>query len=142
MSAKGVHTFVVGFGASVSAKSLNAFATAGGVPNLAGPDAFYDAADQPSLDAALTAIAQAALSCTLQLSATPPNGDANLIFAYLDKTPPPVARDTTHTNGWDYDPGTNTVTFYGATCDELRSGQITDAEVIFGCPGGGVPPVP
>jgi hypothetical protein len=139
---KGARTFVVGFGSSVSVASLDSFAQAGGEANPNGPHKFYDASDQPSLDAALATIAQATLSCVLQLSQTPPNGDPNIVFVYFDKTPPPVSRDTAHQNGWDYDPKANAVIFFGAACAALKQGAVKSAEVVFGCPGGAVPPPP
>jgi hypothetical protein len=142
LASKGVRTFVVGFGAAVSTTSLDAFARAGGVPNAGGPNAFYDAADAASLDGALASIAQSTLSCTLQLSSGPPNDDPNLIFVYFDKMPPLVSRDTTHQDGWDYDPSSRTLTFHGTACERLKSGQVKDAEVVFGCAGSSVAPSP
>jgi hypothetical protein len=142
LARQGVRTFVVGFGAAVSAKSLDAFAQAGGAPNPSGAHAYYDASDSASLDSVLAAIAQQALSCTLQLSAPPPGGDPNLVYVYFDQTPPPVPRDASHKDGWDYDPLKNTVTFYGPTCADLQSGTVQSAEVVFGCPGSTAPPPP
>jgi hypothetical protein len=141
LASRGVHTFVVGFGTAVSTTSLDAFAQAGGAPNQ-GAHAYYDAADAASLDSILAAIAQQTLSCTLALSAPPPNGDPNLIFVYFDQAPPLVARDTSHNAGWDYDASTNAVTFYGTTCADLRTGKVHSAEVIFGCAGSSAPPPP
>lgn len=37
--------------------------------------------------------------------------------------------------GWDYDPTTNTITFYGADCATVQSGSVTNVQVDFGCPG-------
>ena len=124
----GVRTFVVGFGSSVSVASLYSFAQAGGAVNPAGPHQLNDAADQASLEGALGAIAQATLSCVLQPSQPPPNGDSSSIFVYFDKMPPPVTRDPTRQNGWDYDPVANTVTFYGAACDALKRGTVSAAD--------------
>lgn len=139
---KGVHTFVVGFGSGVSVTSLNSFAQAGGEVNAAGPNKFYQANDQASLDAVFNTIATHALSCTLNLSAPPPNGDPSLIFVYLNKTPPPLPRDTTHQNGWDYDSVKNAVIFYGVPCTQLKSGMVTSVSVVFGCTGAPPPPPP
>jgi hypothetical protein len=138
----GASTFVVGFGAAASVASLDSFAQAGGEVNPAGPHKFYDAADQTSLDGALAAIARASLSCVLRLSQSPPNGDASLIYVYFDKKPPPVPRDPSHNSGWDYDAKANAVSFYGASCDALKQGKVSGAEVVFGCAGGPVPPPP
>jgi hypothetical protein len=27
-----------------------------------------------------------------------------------------------------------TITFHGASCDALKGGQVTDIDVVFGCP--------
>jgi hypothetical protein len=35
--------------------------------------------------------------------------------------------------GWDYDPATNQVTFYGDECQQLKDGTVTDVDVVFGC---------
>jgi hypothetical protein len=141
LAARGVGTFVVGFGASVKTSSLDAFAAAGGRVNPAGPHKYYDAQSTASLDAALAAIGKAAtLSCDLALAAGPPNDDASLIYVYLDRSPPPLPRDTSHTNGWDYDPATKTVHLYGAACDKLKSGASVSESVVFGCPGAPPPP--
>ena len=53
-----------------------------------------------------------------------------------------MPRDTTHKNGWDYDPAGNVLHFYGAACDQLKTGKVQDAHAVFGCPGGAVPPPP
>jgi hypothetical protein len=38
-------------------------------------------------------------------------------------------------DGWDYDAGTNTVTLYGEPCEKLRRGEVSDIDIVFGCPG-------
>lgn len=131
---KNVATFVLGFGGQVDPAQMNIFADAGGVPSGDPMTHFYKAEDQASLDAALAAIATKTLSCTFVLASVPPEPDD--LFVFFGTDPAPVPKDPTHTTGWDYDPATNTVTFYGATCDMLKSGAITDVHVVFGCPGG------
>jgi hypothetical protein len=43
-----------------------------------------------------------------------------------------VMRDPSHAGGWDYDPATNQVTFYGGDCDTLRAaGELV---IQYGCP--------
>ena len=44
-----------------------------------------------------------------------------------------IPRDPTHMNGWDYDPATNQITFYGPACDALKAGTVTDVDIVFGC---------
>jgi hypothetical protein len=101
------------------------FANAGGVPN-SGP-AYYDATDQASLDAALLKIANETLSCDFKLNSAPPN--AEKIYVFFNK----MVEAGDPTNGWTYDATTNTITFHGMSCDQLKSGSVTDLQVIFGC---------
>ena len=69
------------------------------------------------------------ISCVYQLDAAPPD-DAK-VYVFFDGTK--VARDPSHQNGWDYDPATQKVTFYGVSCDELKMGQIDDVQIVYGC---------
>jgi hypothetical protein len=130
MLAAGVPTFVVGFGKGVSVGPLNSFATAGGVPTADPAKKYYEADDAASLDKALATIASKTLGCTFALSKTPP--DASKIYVFFDKTTE-VPRDPSKKAGWEYDPATNTVTFAGATCDDIKSGKVTDVAIVFGC---------
>lgn len=128
MFAADIPTFVIGFGSGVEPGPLNTFAIAGGVPQ-AGMTKYYDASDQASLDMALDTIADATIGCSFALTDTPPNPDD--IFVFFDEVSLP--RDPAHTSGWDYDPATNTVTFYGTSCEDLKNGVVTDVAVVFGC---------
>jgi hypothetical protein len=124
-----VPTFVLGFGSGVDPDQMNIFADAGGVP-AGDPTKYYDASDQASLDAALDAIANKTLGCTFTLDDTPPNPDE--IFVFFDNVDK-VGQDPTHGMGWDYDPANNQITFYGAECDKLKAGDVTDIDIVFGC---------
>jgi hypothetical protein len=128
---KKVPTFVIGFGGGIDPAQMNTFALAGGAPNNHPTTKYYKAEDQPSLKAALDAIAKKTLSCVFTLSKNPP--DSSKIFAFFDNKRP-VMRDPGKTNGWEYDAATNTVTFYGAACDELKTAKVTDVDIVFGCP--------
>jgi len=131
MQKAGISTFVVGFGGAVDTASLNAFAVAGGVPSTDPVNKFYKAEDAASLDKAIATIGgTAAIGCTYVLSKTPP--DPNKMFVFFGKTTD-VPRDPTHTNGWDYDPKTNTITFYGTACADIKAGKVTELHVVFGC---------
>jgi hypothetical protein len=46
-----------------------------------------------------------------------------------------IPRDESHGRGWDYEAGSNTITFYGAECTAIQSGSVVDVQVDFGCPG-------
>jgi hypothetical protein len=129
MAQAGIGTFVIGFGGQVNAKQLNSFAVAGGHPTGVMSKEYYDAADQMSLDAALQTIASQTFGCVYKLQTVPP--DPQQVYSFFDRSG--VMRDPSHANGWDYDPTTNTVTFYGAACTQLRSGTVTVLDIVFGC---------
>jgi hypothetical protein len=46
----------------------------------------------------------------------------------------PVTSDPTETNGWSYDEATNTIGFFGAACEALKAGSVTNVDVVLGCP--------
>jgi hypothetical protein len=128
LKAAGIPTFVVGFGDGVNAGTLQAMAVAGG-------QAQYYAADSPAaLALALDAIAdQVALpDCSFVLSESPP--DADRLRLYFDATE--VSRSSLHTEGWDYDAATNSVTVYGGSCSELQTGTVGEVRVDYGCESG------
>jgi hypothetical protein len=129
MKQAGVSTFVVGFGGAVDKAALDSFAVAGGVP-VNGPNKYYDAADQKSLDKALQTIASQTLGCTFKLGKVPP--DPSKLFVFADKVQLP--RDPNKTMGWEYDPQTNSVTIYGKSCDDLKVGVIKVVDIVYGCP--------
>jgi hypothetical protein len=133
-----VKTFVVGFDVSgVSAKgfaALNTFADAGGAAINNGTAHFYDAADAASLDQALKAIAAATLGCTYKLDQAV--ADPNQLYVFFDNDPKGVPQDKTHMNGWDYEPATNSITFYGMACQDLKDAKVKDVDIVYGC---GVP---
>jgi len=123
----GVKTAVIGFGAGVDGPQLDKFAVAGGMPST-GATKFYKAEDAASLDAALAAIAGAALGCTYTLDKTPP--DPTKIFVFFDGTKE-ISSDPT--NGWTYDATTNTVTFHGTTCTDLKNDKVKSVDIVLGC---------
>jgi hypothetical protein len=131
----GVATFAIGFGGSANPQFLSNMAIEGGtpLPDASFPNLFYNAADQNALNAALDAIAKKTLGCTLVLGSTPPDPSKLYVFDNGDAA---VPRDPTHADGWDYSAATNTVTFYGAICDGLKAGTVSDVQVIYGCPTG------
>lgn len=125
-----VQTFAVGFGQSVDPNELNGIAQEGGTAIPNGPPYYYVADDAASLTAAFATIAGSVLSCTYTLSAVPE--DLADLYVYQDQTE--ILRDTTQTNGWDYDANTNQLTFYGPACEAMQSGQVSDLAIVYGCP--------
>jgi hypothetical protein len=129
LRAKGVATFVVGFGSAVDGKQLNLFADAGGKPSGDPTTRYYKAEDAASLDLALAKIGEQTLGCTLHLKKVPANLDS--LHVFFDKQA--VARDPAHKDGWDYDAGKNQLSFYGKACSELEGNQVTSVDIAYGC---------
>ncbi|MGZ3474835.1 MAG: vWA domain-containing protein [Polyangiales bacterium] len=125
LTKSGVKTYVVGYGSDVAGTDtteLGKFALYGGTGS------FFKADDGKALDTALDAIAGATLSCTFALSKKP--ADPSKIYAFFDHTTP-VARDPS--NGFDYDPATNSVTFAGDACTKIKTQAVKRVDVVFGC---------
>lgn len=117
-----VKTFVVGFSDDVI-DSLQGIAEAGGTETA------YNANNPASLEAALNTIAGAVASCQFKLDSVPE--DAGKIYVFFDDDPAGIPQDGT--NGWTYDPVTNTVTFHGTSCAAIQGGTVADVDVVFGC---------
>lgn len=124
-----VKTFVVGFGGGVDAGELNDIADEGGTARP-GPTKYYQADNATELQAALDTILGSVLSCQYNLDQVPE--DLADLYVYADGTE--VGRDQTQTEGWDYDPASGTLTFYGGICQDLQDGTITDLNIVYGCP--------
>ena len=122
-----VKTFVVGFGGGVVPAQLNAMAVEGGTART-GTTKYYKADSAAQLSDAFESIVGSVLSCSYALDQVPEEVDDLYVFGngeLIDRDP---------VNGWDYDPDTNTVTLYGAACDELQSGETADLKIVYGCP--------
>jgi hypothetical protein len=124
-----IKTFVVGFGEGADPDELNSMAEAGGTA-LAGETKYYQADDAEALVESFGQIAGSVLSCTFVLDMVPPNHDE--LYVYINGKS--ILRDVVHADGWDYEPATNRITFYGPPCGLLQSGEVMDLEIIFGCP--------
>jgi hypothetical protein len=131
----GIKTYVLGFGAGLTldAQLLNDAAQAGEVPLAGGPPYYYGAEDSDALEAVLIAIAGGIIvpSCSYELVDPPPDPDAVMVI--IDGVV--VPRSTNHTNGWDYHPDANTITFFGSYCTSIEAGDVINVEFIYGCPG-------
>ncbi|MBP6630418.1 MAG: VWA domain-containing protein [Kofleriaceae bacterium] len=130
MHARGIDTFVVGFGGSVDKVQLNKLAVAGGQARP-GVTQYFDAATAAELQVALDAIARSVVSCSLRIDPAP--ADLGQTFVFFEDTEQ-VPRDPSHAAGWDYDPATMQLTLYGAYCDRLQDRTVADIDVVFGCP--------
>ncbi len=130
-----VATFVVGFGGAVDATEMNKLADLGGVPTGDPKTHFYNAADAVSLETALETIAKLTKSCTYALQKKV--DDPSLLYVFYDKKPTAIAQDKSHKSGWDYDAASNSITFYGQDCTDLKNGTIKVLDIVYGC---NVPP--
>lgn len=131
LAARGVPTFVVGFGdvVDVDPEALGRYAVSGGTtPSADKP--YYDAADGAQLLTALQDIAGAIVDCDFALGEAPPTDD---LYVFFDDATQ-IAHDPSHVEGWDYDPASNTLAFYGQACQLLQNDQVTDIDVVYGCP--------
>ncbi len=130
LSAAGITTYVLGFGADLSGggDALMRMAVAGGTSRP------YNARSAAELDTALDAIAAEIIppSCMVMLDG--PSRDPRLFQVRFDGGPL-IPRNEAHTSGWDYDPSSNVITFYGAECAAVQSGSVASIDVDFGCPG-------
>lgn len=124
-----VKTFAVGFGGAVDPAELNDIATKGGTA-LPGTTKYYKADDAQGLVDAFNSIIGSVVSCDYTLSQQPDSPD--LLRIYFGTTE--VFRDTSHTMGWDYDTTSMKLTFYGATCDQVKAGTAGNLVVSYGCP--------
>jgi hypothetical protein len=126
----GIGTFVIGLGEFVDFNPdlLNQMAEAGGHPRP-GPVKYYPATSLGDLVEALDEIGTEVMPCQLDLDRPPDIPE--WLWVYFDGEP--LSRDSTHQDGWDYDPAMNRVSFYGPACESLRNGDVEQVEVRVGC---------
>jgi hypothetical protein len=127
MASMGVPVAVVGFALGSDEATLEAIASAGGLPRPGGSPSYYTAESAADLDAVFTEIAARVVSCELSLTTTPP--DPSAIYVYVNDAP--LAEDAAE--GWSYDAAANSITLNGTPCDQLRRGEVTRINISFGC---------
>jgi len=133
-AAAGFPTFVVGIATAGSTNAdtvLRNMAREGGQARLEDPP-YYPVSTRDQLVTALGAITKAAASCTLSLATAPPDPANVGVRVQGDNR---IPRDTTHTDGWDYGAGMQSIILYGSYCDSVTAGTYTDVRALFGCPG-------
>ena len=130
MAASGIPTFVIGFGdvADVDPEALARYAISGGTtPSPEQP--YYDAANGEQLLADLREITKGIVSCDYALDSTPPGEELYVFFDNENQ----IQRDPTHAEGWDFNPETLTLSFFGTACELLQNDQVVDIDVVYGC---------
>lgn len=129
----GYRTFVVGIGnVADGVSALNAFANAGGVPQMGAATSYYAATDSQALEQAFNTIVGVAASCNFAVPTPPPTSTRSSINVQGDGKD--IPKDTTHMNGWDYtDQNMTSIQVYGSYCDQVKAGQISAVTIIFKC---------
>jgi hypothetical protein len=128
----GIAVYVVGFGSGVDPDILNNMAVAGGAP-LPGAQSYYRADDQAQLDTVLGTIATTLEGCSFLV----PGNLADASQVRVTVRGHPVAHDPHHdANGWDHDPATHVLTFYGTACTDPTTGArgATPFQVVVDAP--------
>jgi hypothetical protein len=133
----GVPTFVVGIattGMGTADTTLSNMADAGGLARMTMPK-YYPVTSADDLAAAIRTLIGVAASCTFQIGPPPTSDgttDLGMINVFGDGNE--IARDMTHTNGYDYtDASKMSIQVYGPLCDQIMSGAIQDVSVTFIC---------
>ena len=129
MAARGIKTYVVGFGADVDPARLTQLSVEGGTARL-GATKYYQADDQASLDLAFAQIASGAAGCDFKLAKAPP--DLKKIFVAVDGNL--INRDPTKKMGWDYSEVTGRLTLFGGACDVVQKSGNAKVQIVYGCP--------
>jgi hypothetical protein len=133
----GIPTFVVGIATAgfTGDTTLSEMANAGGYPRTGSPS-YYPVSTTQELTATLSnLVATVATECTFALGPPPTNdGRTGLdrINIFVDGAP--LARDPSHTRGWDYTDATKAlITVYGPDCNNLLNGVTQWVTVAFTC---------
>jgi hypothetical protein len=123
-----IPVYVIGIGSTERPeflKVLDDMAIAGGRPRPTAPF-HYNVQTSAELTSALGSISDSIAKCTYLTPSAPT--DPNAITVEINgKT---IARDPTHTNGWDWvDQAFGTLAFFGAACTAASSGTSTMSQV-------------
>ncbi|HWE29865.1 MAG TPA: VWA domain-containing protein [Polyangia bacterium] len=130
-----VKTFVIGIGDGTASDPtlLNAWADAGHTART-GTTHYYQTSSPTDLKAAFDAIVGGIVSCDFKMMQSAP--DPSLVRVTENGT----VLSPSPTNGYSFNPSTNTVTLTGTACDLLKTTPTTKVGVLYGCPA--PPPIP
>ena len=130
-AAQGIHTFVIGVASDSSdASELDTLAVDGAEPRAGSPK-YYAVGSEADLVTAVNTIASQIISCSFGVT-TPPPSDLSLVTIKVNGSD--LARDTTHTNGWDFGTNQTSLNFYGAACATLQASSSASVQAIYACP--------
>ena len=129
LAQNGIRTFVVGMpGSEPFIGVLEELAEAGRTAREDQGTKYYSVREHADLSQSLFAIgSEVSLSCQLSLTNAPP--DPELLNLYFDSDPIELDAE----NGWSY-AGDLLIELHGRSCDVLKSGAVTEVQVVAGCP--------
>lgn len=128
MSEAGINVYVVGMpGTELYESVLDRLAVAGNTARTASPR-YYAVSDTEALGAALFEIGTGlSIGCDIALETPPP--ERALVNVYFDGKVLPMDAE----NGWSYG-GETVVTVHGAACENLKSAEVRQVKITYGCP--------
>lgn len=140
-----VRTFVIGLVDSArqaaKAENLSPIAVAGGTKRTATCEAdnscFYKLSDANftnDLKQVFKEISTQAFDCTFNLPEQTAGTDPSLVTVQLKNgnASQPIARDTSHSGGWDYLPNGTQIQLYGQACDDMKDDNAK-LNIVLGC---------
>jgi len=126
-----IPVYVIGIGGAEQPaflRVLDDLAVAGGRPKPTSPK-HYSVQTEAEMNAALASISSSVAQCTFLTPSAPT--DPSAITVEIDGKR--IARDTTHTNGWDWvDQAYGTLAFFGSACD-AASKQNPEISGVIRC---------
>jgi hypothetical protein len=127
LSEASIPTYVIGMpGSEAYGSVLERLAETGGTARSSG-SAYYAVTDQDQLTDALLEIgAGLTIGCEIELDSAPQ--DPALVNLYFDSTL--VPQDPA--DGWDWSDEA-AVILRGRACDTLKSGDVSDVQLVYGC---------
>jgi hypothetical protein len=128
--AMGIKVIVVGFAFDSDPAQLDAIASNGGTEFTT----YIDAADEPALNAAFTAIGTSIINCVFDIDAPDASANPDLVNFYFDEDLIPMDADCSSGSGWHWlDVEHTQVEFCPDTCELLASGEVAEIRATFGC---------
>jgi len=134
--AAGYNTFIIGIGNVAAANAtLNSMAQAGGEAQVGAATSYYAVSDTASLENALTKIVGMIGSCEISLENVP-SGLWSIAIFVKDSSGNVIQIENNQTNGWNYtDTTKSSITLFGTTCDNVKSGIYSDLNFVYTCSG-------
>lgn len=117
-----VKTYVIGLG--VNADTIDEIAEAGDTGQA------IEATNQAELSDAFDQVAAAVASCDYELDDMPPDPDE--LYVFFDDDPQGIAKGAA--DGFTFDAASLRLRFHGSACEAVKSGEVTDIDVVYGCP--------